>query len=363
MARNVRDSSLTETLRFYKLSYTQGKVSWSLRRPLKLRTSPRETPIGGREKMRSYKLAAVLTVILVALAAPAVGAAPQTQSTLEGPVLNIGHRGASAYAPEHTFAAYDLAIAQGADYIEIDLQMTADGVLVAMHDKTLNRTATAPEGVPNRYCRGLISKKTLEQIKKCEVGSWFSPEYADQRIPTLEEIFKQYGTSVNYYIETKNPEAAPGMEEELLSLLKDNGLIPDPSEPANWQVLIQSFSAESLMKIHEMNPDLPLIQLYWAGTSKSIQRDLDAVSAYAVGIGPYKKDVDAALVEAAHEHCLAVHPYTVNTVEEMEDLISLGVDGMFTNNPDLLEGVLGDDALSGEAAAQQASDAYQGCSA
>jgi glycerophosphoryl diester phosphodiesterase len=308
--------------------------------------------------MRRYKLAVVLMVILVTFAVPAVGAA-QTDSTLDGPVLNIGHRGASAYAPEHTFAAYDLALEQGADYIEIDLQMTADGVLVAMHDKTLNRTATAPEGVPNRYCRGLVSKKTLEQIKMCDVGSWFSPEYADQRIPTLEEIFKEYGTSVNYYIETKNPEAAPGMEEELLSLMDEYGLTEAAEE--NWQVLIQSFSAESLMKIHEMNSDLPLIQLYWAGTSKSIQRDLDAVSAYAVGIGPYKKDVDAALVEAAHEHCLAVHPYTVNTVEEMEELISLGVDGMFTNNPDLLEGVLGDDALSGEAAAQQAAEAYQEC--
>jgi glycerophosphoryl diester phosphodiesterase len=309
--------------------------------------------------MGRYKLAAVLLVILVALAAPAVQAAPETQSTLDGPVLNIGHRGASAYAPEHTFASYDLAIEQGADYIEIDLQMTADGVLVAMHDKTLNRTADAPEGVPERYCRGLVSKKTLEQIKMCDVGSWFGPEYAGQQIPTLEEIFQRYGTSVNYYIETKNPEASPGMEEELLRLM-DKYDLTEPAEE-NWQVLIQSFSAESLMKIHEINPDLPLIQLYWAGTSKSIQRDLDAVSEYAVGIGPYKKDVDAALVEAAHEHCLAVHPYTVNTVEEMEALIALGVDGMFTNNPDLLDAVLGADALSGEAAAQQAAHAYQEC--
>jgi glycerophosphoryl diester phosphodiesterase len=313
--------------------------------------------------MRRYKLAVVLMVMLVTFAVPAVGAAAQTESTLEGPVLNIGHRGASAYAPEHTFAAYDLALEQGADYIEIDLQMTSDGVLVALHDKTLNRTADAPEGVPEQYCRGLVSKKTLEQIKMCDAGSWFGPEYAGLeeplRIPTLEEIFLKYGTSVNYYIETKNPEAAPGMEDELLRLM-DKYHLTEPAED-NWQVLIQSFSAESLMKIHEMNSELPLIQLYWAGTSKSIQRDLDAVSEYAVGIGPYKKDVDAALVEAAHEHCLAVHPYTVNTVEEMEDLISVGVAGMFTNNPDLLEGVLGDDALSGQAAAQQAADAYQEC--
>jgi glycerophosphoryl diester phosphodiesterase len=319
--------------------------------------------------LRRYKFAVVLMVILVAFAVPAVGAAAQTESTLEGPVLNIGHRGASAYAPEHTFAAYDLALEQGADYIEIDLQMTADGVLVALHDKTLNRTADAPEGVPERYCRGLVSKKTLEQIKMCDAGSWFSPEYAGEQIPTLEEIFDKYegpnyeGPPVNYYIETKNPDAAPGMEEELLALLRDNGLIPDPAEPANWRVLIQSFSAESLMEIHEAAPSLPLVQLYWAGTSKSIQRDLDAVSEYAVGIGPYKQDVDAALVEAAHERCLAVHPYTVNTVEEMEDLISLGVDGMFTNNPDLLEGVLGEDALSREVAAQRAAEAYQECSA
>jgi glycerophosphoryl diester phosphodiesterase len=195
----------------------------------------------------------------------------------------------------------------------------------------------------------------------CDAGSWFSPEYAGEQIPTLEEIFQRYGTSVNYYIETKNPDAAPGMEEELVRLLGEYGLI-EPAA-ATWQVLIQSFSAESLMEIHESESgsSLPLIQLYWAGTSKSIQRDLDAVSAYAVGIGPYKKDVDAALVEAAHEHCLAVHPYTVNTVEEMEALIALGVDGMFTNNPDLLDVVLGDAALSGEAAAQQAAEAYREC--
>jgi glycerophosphoryl diester phosphodiesterase len=103
------------------------------------------------------------------------------------------------------------------------------------------------------------------------------------------------------------------MEEELLRLMGEYGLIEPAAE--NCQVLIQSFSAESLMKIHELEPSLPLIQLYWAGSSKAIQSDLDAAIAYAVGIGPYKKDVDAALVEAAHERCLAVHPSTVNTVE------------------------------------------------
>jgi glycerophosphoryl diester phosphodiesterase len=304
--------------------------------------------------MSRFWLMVVLMMVSLLVSASAAAA------TLgDGPVLNIGHRGASGHAPEHTIPAYDLALQQGADYIEIDLQLTSDGVLVALHDKTLNRTADAPEGVPERYCRGPVSKKTLEQIKMCDVGSWFSPEYAGQQIPTLEEIFELYGTSVNYYIETKNPDAAPGMEEELLRLMEEYGLIEPAAE--DWQVLIQSFSAESLMKIHELEPSLPLIQLYWSGSSKTIQRDLEAASAYAVGIGHYKKDVDANLVAAAHELCLAVHPYTVNETAEMEALISLGVDGMFTNFPDRLEQVLGENAVDGTAAAQQAAEAYAAC--
>jgi glycerophosphoryl diester phosphodiesterase len=289
---------------------------------------------------------------------------PDKQSTTDTTVLNIGHRGASGYAPEHTIPSYDLALEQGADYIEIDLQMTKDGVLVAMHDDTLDRTADAPEGVPKRFCSGPVIKRTLEQIKQCDVGSWFGPEYAGEQIPTLEEIFQRYGTGVNYYIETKNPDAAPGMEEELVRLLEKYGLIPDPAEPPNWQVLIQSFSAESLMTIHEMNPDLPLIQLFSSTeTSQTIRDQLDLVSTYAVGIGPSMTDVDATLVEAAHALCLDVHPYTVNEKADMQALIDLGVDGMFTNYPDRLEKVLGKRAAEGKTGATLAAGDYTACRA
>ena len=277
-------------------------------------------------------------------------------------MLNIGHRGASGYAPEHTIPAYDLALDQGADYIEIDLQMTKDGVLVAMHDDTLDRTADAPEGVPKRFCSGPVIKRTLEQIKQCDVGSWFSPEYAGEQIPTLEEIFQRYGTSVNYYIEIKNPEAAPGMEEELLRLMEKYELIKPATQ--DWQVLIQSFSAESLMTIHEMNSELPLIQLFSSTeTSQTIQDQLDLVSTYAVGIGPSMTDVDAALVEEAHALCLDVHPYTVNEKADMRALIDLGVDGMFTNFPDRLEKLLGKRAAEGKTGATLAAEDYAACRA
>jgi glycerophosphoryl diester phosphodiesterase len=302
-------------------------------------------------------------LILVALAGvPTAGAAPDKGATTDSTVLNIGHRGASGYAPEHTIPAYDLALEQGADYIEIDLQMTKDGVLVALHDDTLDRTADAPEGVPKRFCSGPVIKRTLEQIKMCDVGSWFGPEYAGEQIPTLEEIFQRYGTSVNYYIETKNPEAAPGMEEELLRLMEVYKLI-EPAED-NWQVLIQSFSAESLMTIHEMNEDLPLIQLFSSTeTSKTIRDQLDLVSTYAVGIGPSMTDVDAALVEAAHALCLDVHPYTVNEKDDMRALIDLGVAGMFTNFPDRLEKLLGKSAAEGKTGATLAAEDYAACRA
>ena len=165
-----------------------------------------EHTMAGRGRRLSLLAGSLVLAALLALVVSA-GAA-QGKPSQDAPVLNIGHRGASGYAPEHTILAYDLALEQGADYIEIDLQMTKDAVLVAMHDDTLDRTAVAPPGVPERFCSGPVIKRTLEQIRMCDVGSWFNeanpqyanPEYVGLQIPTLEEIFQRYGTSVNYYI-------------------------------------------------------------------------------------------------------------------------------------------------------------------
>ena len=316
--------------------------------------------------MRRLGLMSVVVTIVLAMCVSAAAGAPGKRAPDDAPVLNIGHRGASGYAPEHTIPAYDLALEQGADYIEQDLQMTRDGVLVALHDDTLDRTARGPKG----NCTGLVIEKTLKQIKTCDVGTWFNetypqyakPEYVGLKIPTLEEVFRRYGKSVNYYIETKNPEAATGMEEELLRLM-DKYWLTQPAAD-RWQVLIQSFSPASLQKIHALEPSLPLIRLYaGAETSATIQADLAAAQTYAVGVGPSKADVDEPLVAAAHERCLDVHPYTVNEIPEMEALIALGVDGMFTNFPDRLDRVLGKDAARGTTAAQEAAQASAACRA
>ncbi len=278
-------------------------------------------------------------------------------------VLNIGHRGASGSAPEHTIPAYDLALKLGADYIEQDLQLTSDGVLVAMHDETLDRTARGPA----ENCTGRVADKTLAQIKTCDVGSWFneafpeaaSEKYVGLRVPTLEEVFQRYGRKVNYYIETKSPESSDRMEERLLELLDAYGLRQRAAE--QWQVLIQSFSPPSLVKMHQLDPSLPLIQLLPGGPSLANQALLDPIASYAVGIGPSHGSVDAALVQAAHARCLDVHPYTVNDSGRMAELIAAGVDGMFTNFPERLDQLLGRNAAKGRGGAARAAAAWRSC--
>ena len=324
--------------------------------------------VGGASVMVGL-LAAGLAVLamLLTLVVPA-DAASAKKPQEDAPVLNVGHRGASGYAPEHTIPAYDLALKLGADYIEQDLQLTKDGVLVVLHDETLDRTARPTAESAPGDCTGLVREKTRAQIKTCDVGTWFNeaypqyarPEYVGLKIPTLEEVFQEYRRSTNYYVETKSPESAPGMEEELLRLMDEYGL----TEPAadKWHVLIQSFSPASLQKVYTLDPSLPLIQLFsGAETSETIQAKLDATAAYAVGIGPSKSDVDEPLVEAAHARCLGVHPYTVNEPEEMEQLVSIGVDGMFTNFPDRLEDVLGKEAAKGKSGARLAAQASEAC--
>jgi glycerophosphoryl diester phosphodiesterase len=234
-------------------------------------------------------------------------------------VLTIAHRGASGHAPEHTFAAYDLALEMGADYLEQDLQLTADGVLVCMHDDTLTRTG----GRPDR-----VDALTLAELREVDVGSWFGEEFAGARVPTLEEVLDRYGHGARYYIETKDPDTADRMEERLVELLRAHDLL--------GRVLIQSFSAASLKKVRALEPELPLIQLIGHRGSAAIRDRLDELAAYAFGVGPHKHSADAELIDAAHARGLHVHPWTLDEPAELEQARALGADGVFTNYPDRL---------------------------
>ncbi|TVP54433.1 MAG: glycerophosphodiester phosphodiesterase [Gemmatimonadales bacterium] len=242
----------------------------------------------------------------------------------------IAHRGASGHAPEHTWPAYELAMQMGADFLEPDLQMTRDGHLIAFHDETLDRTARPSD------CSGPVRARTLDEIRRCDVGSWFNeryperarPEFEGQRVVTLAELFERWGDRVRWYPETKNPAETPGMEEALLELLDRYDL----RESARRRgVLIQSFSADSLGRIRSLDPELPLIQLL-----ADPDEAMEVIAGYAIGVGPNRKLVDSAFMDAARAHGLLVHPWTVDEPDEMDRLLELGVDGIFTNFPDRL---------------------------
>ena len=254
--------------------------------------------------------------------------------------LIIAHRGASGHAPEHTLPAYDLAVEMGAHVLEPDLQMTRDGVLIAFHDATLDRTARGP----TELCTGPVRERTLAEIRECDVGSWFNerfPERADPsfeglRVVTLEELFQRYGDRVRWYPETKEPDDNPGMEEALVELIHRHGLRDSAVE--RGQVLIQSFDPESLRRLRGLDPELPLVQLLprQALDDRTAADVLDVVAGYAQGVGPNHTLVDAEFMAAARERGLFVHPWTVNDAGIMDRLLELEVDGIFTDFPDLL---------------------------
>ncbi|HDR8184065.1 TPA: glycerophosphodiester phosphodiesterase [Bacillus thuringiensis] len=247
-------------------------------------------------------------------------------------IKNIAHRGASAYAPEHTLPAYTLGKQLKGDYIEIDLQMTKDRHLVAMHDETVNRTTNGT---------GLVKEHTLEEIKQLNTGSLFNEkhpnlakkEFEDANVPTLEEIIETFGHNANYYIETKSPDEYPDMEEKLLEIIKHYEISDN--------VIIQSFSEESLQKIHSLDVNIPLVQLLpYKKAVQLTELEIKKYKTYCIGLGMNYKYIDSAYVKRIKKHGLEVHPFTVDNEKDMKKLLLWGVDGMFTNYPDRLHSLL-----------------------
>ncbi|WP_169525369.1 glycerophosphodiester phosphodiesterase [Pseudalkalibacillus hwajinpoensis] len=253
-------------------------------------------------------------------------------------LANVAHRGASGHAPEHTIPSYKLGDEMKGDYIEIDLQMTKDGKLIAMHDEAVDRTTNGT---------GLVKDYTLEEIKQLDAGSWFNEKYPEQakksyeglQVPTLEEVIQTFGQDARYYIETKSPEVYPGMEKELLRVLEKYNLTSVNERSS--KVLIQSFSKESLLKMQDLNPNLPLVQLIsYKQQATMSDKELNELTEYAVGVGMSYTKIDEAYVQKVRSAGLLIHPYTVNEKEDMERLLDWGVTGMFTNYPDRLNEVL-----------------------
>jgi glycerophosphoryl diester phosphodiesterase len=265
-----------------------------------------------------------------------------TDSPASRKAVVIAHRGASSTAPEHTISAYDRAISAGADYLELDVQRTKDGVLVVVHDVTLDRTARGSSA----DCSGRVMDKTIAQIESCDVGAWFNSvypslaraEYVGLRVPRLGDVIVRYSATTRLYLETKDPESYPGIEADIVAALHQDGISTTPSDIP--RVFVQSFSKSSLLRVRALDPTIPLVQVFDAMDPAAIAAQLSDVRSYAAAIGVPKQDVTPALMESAHARCLLVHAYVSDDPSEMQSLLAMGVDGIFTSNPNGLRPVI-----------------------
>ncbi|WP_327671019.1 MULTISPECIES: glycerophosphodiester phosphodiesterase [unclassified Streptomyces] len=246
----------------------------------------------------------------------------------------VAHRGASQDAPEHTLAAYRKAIEDGADGLECDVRLTADGHLVCVHDRRINRTSNG---------RGAVSALELSDLAALDFGSWKDREErpdwagsaADTSVLTLErllELVTDAGRRVELAIETKHPTRWAGqVEERLLLLLKRFGLdAPAPDESS--RVRVMSFSARSLSRVQEASPTLPTVYLMQFVSPLHREGRLPRgvhIAAPGIRIVRGHPGYVEKLARAGHQ----VHVWTVDEPEDVDLCASLGVDAIITNRP------------------------------
>jgi glycerophosphoryl diester phosphodiesterase len=224
--------------------------------------------------------------------------------------LIIGHRGASAAAPENTLAAFRLAQQQGADGIEFDVQLSADGVPVVIHDDTVERTTNG---------RGRVSDLTLAQLQTLDAGQ-------GESIPTLAQVFAEFGTDFLYNLEIKNDhQTDQGAEKAIAACIRQYGI--------QAQLLISSFNPAALERIHALLGDeVPLGFLHMGMIDRYAPDWLFPCHTDH----PYHEAVDAAYMAWAKEHGYQVNIWTLDDATMARQLINLGVQGLITNTPDWL---------------------------
>ncbi|MBN0043213.1 glycerophosphodiester phosphodiesterase [Streptomyces actuosus] len=255
----------------------------------------------------------------------------------------VAHRGASEDAPEHTLAAYRKAMEDGADALECDVRLTADGHLVCVHDRRVNRTSNG---------RGAVSALELADLAALDFGSWKTREAWRGRdeepdwehppedleatsVLTLErllELVADSGRRVELAIETKHPTRWAGqVEERLLLLLKRFGL-DSPASAAESPVRIMSFSARSLHRVRTASPTLPTVYLMQFVSPRLRDGRLPVGVRIA---GPSIRIVrnHPAYVERLKKAGHRVHVWTVNDAEDVDLCADLGVDAIITNRP------------------------------
>jgi glycerophosphoryl diester phosphodiesterase len=218
-------------------------------------------------------------------------------------VLRIGHRGAAGHAPENTLAAIQKGIAIGVDFVEIDLRRTEDGVLVALHDETVNRTTNG---------RGRVDRLSLQDVKKLNAGN-------GETIPTLEEVFKVTAGRAGLMLELK----VEGTAKQTVESVRE-ARFKDP-------VIYASFLHDELSHARTVDPEACLMVLFGRLPHDPVSRAMEFRPSY---VGLRHDRVTRHLVDAFHRLELLVFVYTADRPDDIQHGLSLGVDGVISNYPE-----------------------------
>ena len=300
--------------------------------------------------MKSTSLVVVMSVLAVCNGTAVQEVAGRSKQS-------IAHRGASGYAPEHTLAAYRLALEQRADFVEPDLAITKDGVLICLHDDSLERTTNIEEVFPDRYSRDvttgdgprrwLANDFTLAEVKRLDAGSWRDKKFASEQVPTWAEMVALVRGKAGVYPELKSPPLYTGrgvdMEALFVESVKKLGL--DRAQSLReTPMIIQSFDEPTVRRVARDLPAIPRVFLTEEERDLTDAR-LRELAAVATGIGPEKQLIEQHpdMVRRAHDAGLTVVAWTFSARttkypsvrdEMAQFLYTWGIDALFTDDPD-----------------------------
>lgn len=237
----------------------------------------------------------------------------------EHPIL-LAHRGASAYAPENTLAAFRLALEQGADGIELDAKLTADGKVVVIHDAAVNRTTNGS---------GAVKDLPLAKLRELDAGAHFSKAFMGEKIPTLEEVFEAVGKHCWIDIEITNyASIRDGLADRLVDQVKCYQM--------QSQVMFSSFLPFNIMRVRRLLPEVPAGLLAWTGFPGWLARGRIGQGASPDLIIPQSTTIQRQYVDRMRAGGRGVIAWTVDDPGEARRLLAWGVNGIITNDPLIL---------------------------
>lgn len=237
----------------------------------------------------------------------------------------LAHRGDQTHAPENTLPAFSQAVQKGADGVELDAKLTADGHVIVIHDATVNRTTDGS---------GRVSTFALGEIRKLDAGAWFDSKFTGTRVPLLEEVFEALGGEKLINIELTNYSTPrDGLAEKVCELIRKHN--------NQKQIIFSSFFASNLKIAARIMPEVPRGLLAMPGWLGLWARSFGFMFGDYQALHPHISNASREQVQRAHRLKRRVHVWTANSAEEIARLKDWGVDGIFTDDPAMALRALG----------------------